>query len=491
MAVWLCPPPIQWVQAEKVPCPAGSGRAKRDPAAGCTGFTIDAEIYKPAKAPPAPVPQPARPAKQQQQQQVAGKKPAGPTGGVAAGRKHRPIGSSSCSNPQPYGAAAAGSGSRPPGRPPPFAPAAAAGGSGGSGFFKGPRPPELTLCREVAEAGRCYIRNCRFAHSEEELQQREEEYAAERAARWQQAREEEEAAQRAAAQRALEEASAAQAVLDAIEEREMLLGVSQPTLALVKGHKRAACLHTLLAYGFGEEEAANAVEAAGADQRLATQMLFNQEPCTGFQPVTIDREIQDLLSFAAELGLPSPLQAVEDQLVAADGNWEAAHEALQAAALEAAAAAASPSAAVADAGSWGAEDWGTLPSAAQPPEAHEPAQQQQQLYAQPEQLQQPYSPRSPYCAYPQQQQYGTPSALAPEAFFPATQPQPWHQQPGAQPPSPHYQQVGGTPFQQLPPHMAHEQGPQTPPAAPEPQHAQHAEQGGDDLDAMLSLMGIG
>lgn len=40
-------------------------------------------------------------------------------------------------------------------------------------------------------------------------------------------------------------------------------------------------------------------------------------------------EVQDLLTFAAELGLPSPLQAVSDQLAAADGNWEAAHEALQ------------------------------------------------------------------------------------------------------------------------------------------------------------------
>lgn len=237
------------------------------------------------------------------------------------------------------------------------------------------------------------------SHPQAELRQREEDYAAERAARKQQAREAEAAAQRAAAQRALEEAAAAQAVLDAIEEREMLLGITQPTLALVKSHKRAACLHTLLAYGFNEPEAENAVEAAGADQRLATQMLFNQEPCAGFQPVIVDRcagwagllwswvarqagcwvtparfqsvwkpgcipitilplalspclavpcpttacsptphlptppccrsEVQDLIAFAAELGLPSPLQAVEDQLAAANGNWEAAHEALQ------------------------------------------------------------------------------------------------------------------------------------------------------------------
>lgn len=115
------------------------------------------------------------------------------------------------------------------------------------------------------------------SRSQAELRQREEEYAAERAARKQQAREAEAAVQRAAAQRALEDAAAAQAVLDAIEEREMLLGITQPTLALVKSHKRAACLHTLLAYGFSEPEAENAVEAAGADQRLATQMLFNKD----------------------------------------------------------------------------------------------------------------------------------------------------------------------------------------------------------------------
>ena len=122
-----------------------------------------------------------------------------------------------------------------------------------------------------------------------ELREREEEYAAERAARKLEAREAEAAAQRAAAQRALDEAATAQAVLDAIEEREMLLGITQTTLALVKGHKRAACLHTMLSYGFSEAEAENVVEAAGADQRLATQMLFDGQPCTGFQPVKVDR----------------------------------------------------------------------------------------------------------------------------------------------------------------------------------------------------------
>lgn len=359
----------------------------------------DAEIYKPVKAPPAPLPQLARPAKQQQAA-AAGKK-AAPTGGGPTGRKQIRAPASSSSSvrapAQPFGGAAGGGGR--PSRPPPFA-LAAAGGGGSS--FKGPRPVELTLCREVAEAGRCYIRNCRFAHSEvggerglgdsgwwcqqvrcslhgpswdhagrsvclaslpcevdtpswllvrawlgtlalntppqavcplyqhhptpkftgggagnqggtrsrgavacspfcspnecapplplqAELREREEEYAAEREARKQQAREAEAAAQRAAAQRALEEAATAQAVLDAIEEREMLLGITQPTLALVKGHKRAACLHTLLSYGFSEAEAENAVEAAGADQRLATQMLFDGQPCTGFQPVTVDR----------------------------------------------------------------------------------------------------------------------------------------------------------------------------------------------------------
>lgn len=76
-------------------------------------------------------------------------------------------------------------------------------------------------------------------------------------------------------------------VLDAIEEREMLLGITQPTLALLKSHKRSACLQALLAYGFSEAEADDAVDAAGADQRLATRMLFSGEPCTGFQPVEV------------------------------------------------------------------------------------------------------------------------------------------------------------------------------------------------------------
>ncbi len=72
-------------------------------------------------------------------------------------------------NAEAFGAAAASTSSgRPPGRPPPSAssPAGAGSGSGGWDAFKGPRPPELTMCREVAASGRCYIHNCRFAHSE-------------------------------------------------------------------------------------------------------------------------------------------------------------------------------------------------------------------------------------------------------------------------------------------------------------------------------------
>ena len=101
----------------------------------------------------------------QQQQQEAGKKQALAAVGFSAGRKRRtPAGSSVRANQQAYGTAAVGSGSgsrQLGGRPPPFPPSGP-----GSGGFRGPRPPELTLCREVAEAGRCYIHNCRFAHSE-------------------------------------------------------------------------------------------------------------------------------------------------------------------------------------------------------------------------------------------------------------------------------------------------------------------------------------
>lgn len=40
------------------------------------------------------------------------------------------------------------------------------------------------------------------------------------------------------------------------------------------------------------------------------------------------REAQGLLGLAASLGLPSPAAAVEEQLAAAGGNWEAAQEGL-------------------------------------------------------------------------------------------------------------------------------------------------------------------
>lgn len=69
----------------------------------------------------------------------------------------------------------------------------------------------------------------------------------------------------------------------------MMLGISQPTIALLKRHKRAACMRTLLSYAFSHTEAAAAAAAAGCDAPVAARLLFAGQPCAGFQPVEITR----------------------------------------------------------------------------------------------------------------------------------------------------------------------------------------------------------
>lgn len=76
-------------------------------------------------------------------------------------------------------------------------------------------------------------------------------------------------------------------VLEAAEEREALLGLSRGALDLLKSHKRASCLDSLLSYGFSEAQADAAADAAGSDHRLAAQMLFGGQACEGFQPVDV------------------------------------------------------------------------------------------------------------------------------------------------------------------------------------------------------------
>ena len=51
--------------------------------------------------------------------------------------------------------------------------------------------------------------------------------------------------------------------------------------------QRAACLETLAGWGFGPREAEAAADATGCDAKRATRLLFDREPCTGFQPVEI------------------------------------------------------------------------------------------------------------------------------------------------------------------------------------------------------------
>lgn len=46
-------------------------------------------------------------------------------------------------------------------------------------------------------------------------------------------------------------------------------------------------METLAGWGFDSRQAEAAADATGCDAKRATQMLFNAEPCTGFQPVEI------------------------------------------------------------------------------------------------------------------------------------------------------------------------------------------------------------
>lgn len=154
-------------------------------AGGCPGTCIDADIIKPAKPAPAPLPQPACPAKQpaaakQQQQQQKEQLPA--LAGVRR-KKGRPPALPTTPLHKPASAAAsvgggraalaaalsgsAGTPSPAAGKPAARQAGAQAGSSGGAWTGRPPgkpRPPELTLCHDEEE---CRLFNCPRAHSQE------------------------------------------------------------------------------------------------------------------------------------------------------------------------------------------------------------------------------------------------------------------------------------------------------------------------------------
>lgn len=94
------------------------------------------------------------------------------------------------------------------------------------------------------------------------------------------------------------------------------------------------------------------------------------QPTAAPAPAAPRSEVQELLTLAAALGLPAPLQTVEEQLVAAHGDWDAAQAALEA--LAASSAAASNS----DWGGW--EQLGASRAASEEPSVNGPAGWEQQ-----------------------------------------------------------------------------------------------------------------
>ncbi|PRW45369.1 hypothetical protein C2E21_5819 [Chlorella sorokiniana] len=198
------------------------------------------------------------------------------------------------------------------------------------------------LCNSVLEDERCYVYNCPFCHSVEEQQEREAEYLQEqkeaarkrREAELEQHRQEQEQREReqrqaaAAAEEAVQmeaTAAAVQASLAAAADRqaamrqelldreEAELQLSADALALMKRHKRSACITSLTEMGYSASDAAAAAEVAGCEPAAAASLLLDGG-LSGKRPsaVSVIREARELLGEGAKLGLsPTAVEAAE------------------------------------------------------------------------------------------------------------------------------------------------------------------------------------
>lgn len=198
----------------------------------------------------------------------------------------------------------------------------------------------------------------------------------EQAAREQERQAAAEAAEAAAAQAAAARAAERQDAMrrEALAREEATLQLSEDALALMKGHKRSACVAALTDMGFPAERAEAAADAAGCEPAAAASVLMEgglsgggatavsvirqgraghagraallrllllplrllllpplpPAPlplCLPELPSAARREARELLAEGAKLGLTPP--AVEAALVAAGGDWEQARWELQ------------------------------------------------------------------------------------------------------------------------------------------------------------------
>ncbi|KAI3424983.1 hypothetical protein D9Q98_008364 [Chlorella vulgaris] len=201
------------------------------------------------------------------------------------------------------------------------------GGVRSSGRLKlppGNLPIELQLCKQYDECGQCYLHKCPRCHGEEELRLRQQEWAARQEAKQREKRQQElqthESAQAAYAEQAVWREQVVARELEVLEHEEQYLQMSEASLKLMKDHKRAVCLASLLEMGFDDPTAGKAADAAACDVSMAAALLMEGRLFGGVKPVSVTGEAQELLAYAASLGLALP--QVEMALLIAGGDWD-------------------------------------------------------------------------------------------------------------------------------------------------------------------------
>lgn len=124
-----------------------------------------------------------------------------------------------------------------------------------------------------------------------------------------------------------------------LEHEEAYLQMGDAPLRLMKDHKRSFCVAQLLDMGFDTSLGAAAADASGCDVSIAAALLMEGALLMGTKPVSVTGEAQELLAYAASLGLG--LSDVELALVLSRGDWDQArmqlHEQAEATAVAASA----------------------------------------------------------------------------------------------------------------------------------------------------------
>ncbi|KAL4444642.1 hypothetical protein ABPG77_002459 [Micractinium sp. CCAP 211/92] len=344
--------PAYYMAQQRMQCPV----ALTNRSVTCGGRIVDADMVKPVKAlPPPGLPVPAPHSKKKKAgggRALAAAQPSGRGRAAPAPAPAEPTQKQQRAAAAAFRASAA----------PDYARESAAGSSGvggGSGagatthaggaqpcgaklrFPPGHRPVELQRCQDFDDCGECFIHRCPRCHGDEELLQREREWAAQQAAKQREKRRQElarhEAAVTARAEQSEWEEQVAARERERLELEESYLRMGDAPLRLMKDYKRSICVASLVDMGFSPTAAAAATEATGCDISAAAALVSEGGLIMGSKPVSVTGEAQDLLAYADSLGLG--LQDVEIALVLAGGSWDDArtqlHDQAEAAAVAA------------------------------------------------------------------------------------------------------------------------------------------------------------